>query len=191
MSRRLPRRLPRRVLLAALVTGCTLVAIWVAAGYRVLGHPRLDTPTRADAVIVLGPQDEKGGFTLGEQLVNQGVAPNLLLSIGSDQRGLVGHTCGGDVPPPAGNLTCFVADPDTTRGEARELARQAQLHGWRTVIVVTPTYHVERARMIFERCFGGRLELVAPQQPISAATWAYEFFYQSAGFAKMALQSGC
>jgi uncharacterized SAM-binding protein YcdF (DUF218 family) len=188
-----PRRAGTRRLLvvSVLVVVVTLLVVWLVAAGRWIGHPRLDTATRADAVVVLGPQDPNGGFALAQRLVDQGLAANLLLSVSSAQRGPVGHTCGGEQPQPAATLTCFVPDPDTTRGEARELARVADQHGWRTVIVITPGYHVERARLIFKRCFAGRLELVAPPISISPLMWAYQYVYQTVGFAKASLEQGC
>lgn len=45
----------------------------------------------------------------------------------------------------------FVPAPSTTRGEARGIARLARERGWQRVIVVTSTYHVPRARLIFGR----------------------------------------
>ncbi|HEX2811003.1 MAG TPA: ElyC/SanA/YdcF family protein [Kineosporiaceae bacterium] len=189
---RLRRAGARRLLIVSvLVVVISLLGAWLAAASRWIGHPRLDRPTRADAVIVLGPQDPDGGFALGERLVDQGVAGDLLLSVSSSQRGPVGHTCGGERSRPAVTVTCFVPDPGTTRGEARELARQAEAHGWRTVIVITPAYHVERARMIFKRCFAGRVDMVAPPISISSLTWAYQYLYQSAGFAKASAERGC
>ena len=38
------------------------------------------------------------------------------------------------------------------RGEARAVARMAAARGWRSVLVVTSTYHVTRARLLFDRC---------------------------------------
>lgn len=44
-----------------------------------------------------------------------------------------------------------VPDPSTTRGEARAVARLARERGWRRVVVVTSSYHVLRAQLIFRR----------------------------------------
>jgi uncharacterized SAM-binding protein YcdF (DUF218 family) len=192
LGRRRPRSATRRGLVG--VAGVLLlvfVAVWLAAANRLIGHPRTDQPTRADAVIVLGPQDPQGGFALAQRLVSQGLVPNLLLSVSSGEGGPIGATCAGGPPRPTATVSCFVPNPFTTRGEARELARMVALHGWRTVIVITAPYHIERARKIFERCYTGRLEMVAPQIEISPLTWAYEYLYQTVGFAKASLENGC
>jgi hypothetical protein len=66
-------------------------------------------------------------------------------------------------------VVCFRASPFTTRGEARELGRIAQEHGWKSLIVVTSSYHVTRARMLLRRCFQGRIEMVAANPGASIA----------------------
>ena len=60
---------------------------------------------------------------------------------------------------PRPRLVCFRADPISTRGEARALDRLARERGWDDVVVVTSDFHVFRARLILERCFGERLRL--------------------------------
>jgi uncharacterized SAM-binding protein YcdF (DUF218 family) len=58
-------------------------------------------------------------------------------------------------------LLSVVPEPATTRGEARAVARLAVERGWRRVLVVTSTYHVPRARLIFQRCVAGELAFVS------------------------------
>jgi len=60
------------------------------------------------------------------------------------------------------DVLSFVPIPSTTRGEARGVAALARAHGWRHVVVVTSTYHVPRARLIFRR-------LEAPTSSFAAA----------------------
>jgi uncharacterized SAM-binding protein YcdF (DUF218 family) len=52
----------------------------------------------------------------------------------------------------------------------RDLAAR---RGWRSVVVVTSTYHARRAQLLLGRCFDGRLQIVAapPHQPW-LRTWA-------------------
>src|SRR5207302_3458235 len=45
-------------------------------------------------------------------------------------------------------------------GAARQIARLAGERGWRRVLVVTSTYHIPRARLIFRRSLLCELELV-------------------------------
>jgi uncharacterized SAM-binding protein YcdF (DUF218 family) len=59
------------------------------------------------------------------------------------------------------------------------------------VIVVTSKYHVSRAQMLIDRCFGGRVEVVAAQEGIPPLEWAFQFAYQTGGYLKAALNRGC
>jgi uncharacterized SAM-binding protein YcdF (DUF218 family) len=113
--------------------------------------------TRADAVIVLsGSRFERLPKAL--QIMRRGVSPVLVISDGRDPRWhQANRLCAGH----GGFRTiCFRPRPYSTRGEAREIARLARSRGWRTIVVVSSTYHVRRARMIFRRCFSGRVEMV-------------------------------
>jgi uncharacterized SAM-binding protein YcdF (DUF218 family) len=64
---------------------------------------------------------------------------------------------------------CFRADPFTTRGEAREVARLVEANDWGSIVVVTSSYHVVRARLLYGRCLGGRVSVVGaePGTPLS------------------------
>jgi uncharacterized SAM-binding protein YcdF (DUF218 family) len=94
--------------------------------------------------------------------------------------------------PPAGvTAICFVPSPGTTRGEAEEVGRLARKHGWKSVIVVTSKYHVSRARLIFDRCLSARVEVVSAHESISALEWAYQYLYQTAGYARAFLHPSC
>jgi uncharacterized SAM-binding protein YcdF (DUF218 family) len=89
------------------------------------------------------------------------------------------------------NVTCFQPHPATTRGEAEQVRDLARQHGRTSVVVVTSTYHVSRARMIFQRCLDGRLFVVAARRDISVFTWVYQYLYQTGAYVKAVLQPGC
>ena len=55
--------------------------------------------------------------------------------------------------------------PFSTRGEARAIGRLARARGWNRVVVVTSTFHVTRTRLLFHRCYGGRLWVVGAAAP--------------------------
>jgi hypothetical protein len=191
--------LPKGRRRAARVVALTVVLVlgapvaWGIWAYRVLGHPALDQPTPADAVVVLGPVQENGSLRTGRELVDRGLADRLLVSVTPDRRGRPGgRMCRGlGSDAGTGQVTCFVPDPATTRGEARTVAELARRNDWNTVIVVTPSYHVERARTLFRRCFAGRLELVSPPVDLGTRQWIFQAVYQSAAFVKAALEGGC
>ena len=143
---------PRR--LAAVVAAVLLLTL-AAATARLVLWPSTDEPGRADAVVVLaGGLGER--LPAGVALVEDGVAPVLVLSHGTD--GCGDRRAGYEI-------VCFTPDPDRTQGEARATAALARERGWDTVVVVTSTYHAARARMLFERCLDAEVRGVGVDPP--------------------------
>lgn len=158
--------------LVATVFGATLRPVYVT--------PRVDRPAPADAILVLGGAHD-GREKLGLRLARDGYAPRVLFSDPYEYSALMNRICRGGY---RFEVSCFDPSPRTTRGEGRYLARVAAANGWRRVIVVTFTPHVSRARYILEKCWDGELLFVDPQPDLSLPRWAYDYVYQSAGFAK-------
>jgi uncharacterized SAM-binding protein YcdF (DUF218 family) len=150
-----------------------LVAAWLAVCAFLFVWPRQDSPRHADAVVVLAG-GRKSRLEKGLELVRRHVADTLVIS-------------DGRAPDwPRGNrlchqgasgfrVVCFKPDPYSTQGEAQGVARLARARGWRSVVVVTSTFHVFRARMLFERCLGHDVEVVGARYKLrylpSALFW--------------------
>ena len=96
---------------------------------------------KADAIVVLGGRPNR--LPVGLRLWREGVAPTLVV-FNEDGRGDDEHLY---VRP----------EPYNTRGEARVTARIAREQGWRSIVLVTSTYHLPRAKMIFRRAFDGEI----------------------------------
>lgn len=64
-----------------------------------------------------------------------------------------------------------------TETNALWLSRYAQQHGWRRIIVMTSSYHMKRARMVFERALGQSSPPIAVetlsiyQEPFEPGDW--------------------
>ena len=139
------------VLIVAWLVVCAVFFVW----------PRgTGAPAHADAVVVLsGARNNRLDPAL--RLIRRGVAPVLVISGAAQDphwhtaRALcrAGHVA-------RARVICFEPRPFSTRGEARAVGALARTHGWNEVVVVTSTFHVTRARMLFHRCYPGRLWLV-------------------------------
>jgi uncharacterized SAM-binding protein YcdF (DUF218 family) len=175
----------RRALLAFAV----VLVVWLVACYLVVLHPTINRLTRADAVVVLGPPVGNGRLSTALRLVDQGYSSNLVISLNSEQQHPASDACAS--PPSGVTVTCFSPHPGTTQGEAREIRTLATQRRWHTLIVVTSTYHVSRARLILSRCFSGRLEMVNSGESISVGKWAYQFVYQSIAYVKAFVSRSC
>jgi hypothetical protein len=162
---------------------------WLIGGYFVIVRPHVNHPVHADAVVVLGPPDVNGRLDAARALLDQHVADTLVISLNSPKQWRARDLC---AQPPAGwDVSCFHADPATTRGEAEQVQRLARQHGWKSIIVVTSTYHVSRARMIFKRCFDGQLSFVAARHGITLWSWVYQSVYQTGAYVKALAKSDC
>lgn len=197
------RRL-RRVLFSLAVVAF-LVPTAAVAGIPVYVHPKTDPLRKADAIFILGGFGDRRPY--GFSLYQQGWAPNVVLSnpLSSLQPNLgnmwIDRWCkstwyGSDVLPeikewPTSTKFCPNPEPPTTLGEARAFRDLAAEHGWKSVIVVTFRPHIARARYIFEHCFSGDVIMAESPAEIPVTRWAYEYVYQTLGFAKIALGERC
>lgn len=184
-----PRR-PRRIR-RWLVSVCALIVVAATAGVPVYVRPQIDQLRHADAIFVLGGEGyDRYLFGMGLQV--QGWAPIVVISNPHGPRDVwLTNFCATPHPDLNLNLRCFVPDPVTTKGEARELRRLAESYGWRTVIVVTFRPHISRARFIVEQCFKGELIMVASPAHVSPMRWVWEYIYQTAGYVRAVLDANC
>jgi uncharacterized SAM-binding protein YcdF (DUF218 family) len=152
----------RRLLLV--VAG--LVAAWLVACLVLFVWPPAESsaPAHADAVVVLAGSKRRLPPALA--LIRRGVAPVLALSTvqrtkhwPQARRLCATHRYAG------ARVVCFTAVPYSTRGEARTVARLARARGWHSVVVVTSTFHITRAHMLFRRCYHGSLAMIGSSSP--------------------------
>jgi uncharacterized SAM-binding protein YcdF (DUF218 family) len=178
------RRRSRPFLL--LLTG--LVLGWVVAAAVLFVWPPRGSDGRADAAVVLaggrGPR-----LSDGLALVRKGIAPVLVVSDGwSPTWPEANRLCAGRRAPVP--VVCFHPDPYSTRGEAEAFARLAAKRGWRSVIVVSSRYHLVRARMLFERCYDGRVATASSNGSLWGRIVAAPIETVKLGYALL-IKSGC
>jgi hypothetical protein len=56
---------------------------------------------------------------------------------------------------------------------------------------VTFRPHISRARVVLEQCFLGSLITVANPEQLSVGRWGLEYVYQTVGYMRGVLESGC
>src|SRR5437870_8414097 len=76
--RRLLRRRSVRIGVYGVVT---VLLAWIVGGYFVFVRPKLDKPSRVDAILVLGPPDSSGRLDTGLTLAMQHFADTLVVSV--------------------------------------------------------------------------------------------------------------
>ncbi len=149
------------------------VVAWLALCAFFFVWPREDSPQHADAVVVLAG-DRNFRLPRALELMRDDVAGALVISDGRDPEWPeANRLCarGGR----GFRVFCFKPQPYSTTGEAEAIGRLARRRGWNSLVVVTSTFHVYRARMLFERCFGGEVDAVASRYKLrylpSALFW--------------------
>lgn len=162
--------------------------LFLGATARLFVSPATNDARRADAVVVLdGGRGER--LETARALMVRDVAPTLAISTGRElDADEADGLCAG---PQAFEVLCFTPKPDTTRGEARALAALARHNGWNEVVLVTSTYHVTRARMLVERCYDGRVDVVAASPPRRSLHWAAAVSHEWAALVDATLRRGC
>jgi uncharacterized SAM-binding protein YcdF (DUF218 family) len=163
-----------------------LMVLLVIAGFPVYVRPQIDPLRKADAILVVGGADPDPRYRYGFELARQGWAPQLVIS---DPDRQLGAQCAASYS--GFTVECFVPDPRSTLGEARELRRLAAEKHWRTVIVVVYTPHISRARYIMGKCFDGALIMSAAPAHLTVLDWAWMYVYQSAGYLKSLVGGPC
>jgi uncharacterized SAM-binding protein YcdF (DUF218 family) len=160
---------PRRRILGLGLVVVVLGGLWgIAAG--VLVQASTDTAHPADALVVFaGGRGERLSKAL--VLLQHQVAPVLVISNGRDARWQAANQLCASRQ--RFEVLCPQPDPDTTRGEARMVRDLAAQRGWRSVVIVTSTYHARRVQLLVRRCFDGQLQIVAaPPHELWLRTWA-------------------
>ncbi len=177
-----------RTILIALVA--VVVAI-ILVGLPLYVFPSTDTPRKTDVIMVLGPP-QPSRIAIAQKLLGEGLSKNLIISVPpltnrydnattiTPCRGLPGVT-----------VYCRTPNPFTTRGEAHILRSLSAKNHWTTATIITFTPHISRARFIVQRCFAGKLTMVADRTPLPLGTWVYQYLYQTGAFGKAFLEGGC
>lgn len=166
-----------------------VLVVLVVAGLPVYVFPRVDPLHRADAIFVLGGHGyERYPYAL--ELAESGLARHVVMSnpAGAEDIWLT-DLCAHQRY--SFTVQCFVPDPATTKGEAQELGELAARNHWHTVIVVTFRPHISRARYIMRRCYSSNLIMAESPADISVGYWLWTYVYQTAGYVRAALQTGC
>ena len=138
-----------------------LAAVWLVACLVLFVWPPAETgaPAKADAVVVLSGSATRLPPALA--LIRRGVAPVLALSsVGETPKWHAARRLCRAGRYGGARVLCFEAVPYSTRGEARVVARLARRHRWTRIVVVSSTFHLTRAKLLFRRCYHGRLWLV-------------------------------
>ena len=175
---------------------CVAILLTLCLGYvnfQIL-NPSTGPVHHSNAVISLAPGQNRMPTSL--QLLEEGVAHDLYISWSGN-------------PAPEGstvlpefqletdicsdhsvqNVSCFVPKPISTLGEALTMRTIASEKQWKSVTVVTSSYHVFRTSYIFSRCLPGvKVQVVAAPTDLSPGEWLFRVAYENASLVKAFIQ---
>jgi uncharacterized SAM-binding protein YcdF (DUF218 family) len=115
-----------------------------------------DPAAHADAIVVLGDDNFYADrATHAAELFRQGVAPEVVASgrrlrPSAGVSELIEHDL-VERGVPKDKILSFSHDADSTKEEAEAVARLAQEHRWKSLVIVTSNYHARRARYIYQK----------------------------------------
>ena len=179
IGRPAPARVPwwRQVVHVA-VTGASLAVLAAVAMGASVMWPVTDHPRRADALVVLsGDHGER--LARAKTLVAAGAARTIVL-VGTPDSVENLDMCRGETTY---EVVCLRPEPDSTRDEAKAIAQLGHARGWRTLAVVTSTPHVNRARLLFDRCWSGSLAVVGADLRYGGAAARHARIHEWVGLA--------
>jgi uncharacterized SAM-binding protein YcdF (DUF218 family) len=170
-----------------LVASLLVLLIFEVVTVHLFVRPALTPlPPHVDAIIELGGEGMDGRNRLALDLARAHQAPFLVQSTTVGEAGT--HRC---LPPvPDVTILCFHAEPNTTRGEARYIAEEAERRHWKSIVLVTTPDQAWRARLRTTRCFRG--EVYVATSPLPLRLWVRQIPYQWISTAKaVTLQRAC
>jgi hypothetical protein len=152
-------------------------AVLFAASLPLYVFPPQSAPRPADVVFVIGPPEQwRVGWA--RQLIAKGQAKALMISAIDPAKD---PNCKKKTSYP---VLCRRVAPFTTRGEARWLKFEMELHGWNRALIITTTPHVVRARLIMDRCVPHGVQVVGRSTGLSFGRWVAQYRYQTGAFLK-------
>ncbi len=178
--------------LAVLTVAVAAVLVW---GFRLTTNPQPDEPDHVDALLVL--YTDPAVYDAALDLAGRGVTDRLFVSGYLHPDGfekLCGAPAAADPRLQGVTVECFSPDPVTTQGEVVYAAGRMEDLGLRSLGVLTHGRHLERSRILAERCLSGPDDSVAMYQYDQGAglrSKTQQTLYGTLAFLKVAVTPGC
>ncbi|MGY3320579.1 YdcF family protein [Arthrobacter sp. TE12232] len=176
----------RRVL--AFAVGGLLLALIIATQMFVNVDPL--SVHRTDAVIMLGGAASER-LPVARQFQAEFHIPVLVIShtdtVGNRS---ADETCNSTAFPNP-DLICFRPPDLDTRGEAESISRLIEANGWKSVTVVTSSYHVTRAGRLIGQCTTADVQMVASHPDLDVFQWIRRFVVETGGLIDATFRPEC
>ncbi|MHA7221496.1 YdcF family protein [Arthrobacter sp. RHLT1-20] len=184
----LPRLNPRGARILAWISGAVL--LWLVCAFQLFVNVDPLSVHRTDAVIMLGGSAAER-LPVAQQIQRDYNIPVLVLSHTDTPGNKAADSACNSAAFPSAQLLCFRPDEYDTRGEARAIGRIAEANGWKSVTVVTSSYHVSRAQRLMEQCTTADVQMVNSHPKLSLAQWLRRFVIETGGLLDVSLRPEC
>lgn len=184
----LPALNPLGARILAWVSGAAL--LWLVVAVQLFVNVDPLSVHRTDAVIMLGGAAAER-LPVAQQMQRDYGIPVLVLSH-TDTRGNVAADDACNAADfPNSRLLCFRPDEYDTRGEARAIGKIAEANGWKSITVVTSSYHVSRAQRLMQQCTTADVQMVNSHPQLSLGQWLRRFVIETGGLLDVSLRPEC
>jgi uncharacterized SAM-binding protein YcdF (DUF218 family) len=145
---------------------------------------------RTDAIIMLGGAGSER-LPVAQRVQGDLDIPVLVLSHTATLGNAAADDACNTAAFPSASLICFRPDGLDTRGEAEAIARLVELNGWKSVTVVTSSYHVTRAQRLIEQCTTAEVQMVPSLPELSWGQWLRRLVIETGGLIDVSLRPEC
>ncbi|WP_354170152.1 YdcF family protein [Arthrobacter sp. UYEF36] len=174
----------------ALAAASGAVMLWLVVAVQLFVNVDPLGVHRTDAVIMLGGAASER-LPVAQKLQREHNVPVLVLS----HTDTLGNAAADDICNsatfPRPELVCFRPSGMDTRSEAVIIADLADANGWKSVSVVTSSYHVTRAGRLLKQCTTADVQMVASHPALSPGQWLRRFVIETGGLIDASLRPEC
>jgi uncharacterized SAM-binding protein YcdF (DUF218 family) len=166
------------------------VLLWLIVALQLFANTDPLSVHRTDAVIMLGGAASER-LPAAQQVERDLGIPVLVLSRTDTFGNRAADELCGSAAFPNPSLVCFRPPDLDTRGEAQAISRLVALNGWKSVTVVTSSYHVTRAGRLIGQCTTAEVQMVASHPDLDPWQWLRRFVIETGGLVDASLRPEC
>lgn len=181
--------LPRAAVQGLAFTGGAAV-LWLIVAVQLFVNVDPLTVHRTDAVIMLGGASAER-LPVARRVQQELGAPVLVLSHTDTPGNQLADEACNSAQFPNPDLICFRPDEYDTRGEAVAIGKLVELNGWKSVTVVTSSYHTARAGRLMEQCTTADVQMVPSHPDFPVTQWLRRFVIETGGLLDVSLRPEC
>jgi uncharacterized SAM-binding protein YcdF (DUF218 family) len=164
--------------------------LWLVIAIQLFANTDPLTVHRTDAVIMLGGAASER-LPAAQRIQRELGIPVLVLSRTDTFGNRAADGVCGAAKFPNPSLICFRPPDLDTRGEAQAISRLVALNGWKSVTVVTSSYHVTRAGRLISQCTTAEVQMVASHPDLDLGQWLRRFVIETGGLLDASLRPEC